>query len=64
MSARKSSEEIGMFLFEEGKKLELLAKIFTLGLFNYTLSRPSIISVICLSKKELIFTEVTFKTAK
>ena len=30
MSARKVREMIGMFLFEEGKKFELLAKIFTL----------------------------------
>ena len=29
MSARKNREEIGMFLFEEGEKLELLAKRFT-----------------------------------
>ena len=31
MSARKNREDIVMFLFEEGGKLELLAKIFTLG---------------------------------
>ena len=30
MSALKNRKEMGMFLFEEGEKLELLAKIFTL----------------------------------
>ena len=30
MSARKNREEFGMFLFDEGTKLEVLSKIFTL----------------------------------
>ena len=34
MSARKNREDIVMFLFEEGGKLELLAKIFTLAIID------------------------------
>ena len=30
MSVWKNREEIGMFLFEEGKEFEVLARIFTL----------------------------------